>query len=186
MGKLNIMTPNDAINIIDLIFNDSHFNDTQEKVFRRIWEGKTYESIAEELDYETSYVKHVGACLLRSLSQVTGHKITKSNCHSAFRKIKNNLDLEQSKSSKYQSEFAHNRSSSKKIQRIKSLFEDEIFNSSSFSEENFEPDISAKILNDVQFQLKNLILDLVDHPPLFEDFLQKVTELKVKIKSKRY
>lgn len=118
-----------------------------------------------------------------------GHKITKSNCHSVFRQIKNHLDSEQSESSKYKGELGDNISFDNKIQKIKRMkqfFKGELSDLSSFPRRNFEKHTSEKLLSDVQFELKSLILDLVDHPPLFEDFLQKIKELKVKIKSERY
>jgi len=55
----------------------------------RVWEGGTYEEIAENSGYDTDYIKHVGSELWQLLSQASG-KITKSNLRSVLRRRSHN------------------------------------------------------------------------------------------------
>ena len=81
------MTSDDALAILDLILVNSSLNDTQEMVFRLIWEGLTYEQIANLMDYDVGYIKHVGSKVLKLLSNALNQKVTKNNCHSVMRKL---------------------------------------------------------------------------------------------------
>jgi len=46
-------------------------------VFCQVWEGRTYEEIAENTGYDTDYIKHVGSELWQVLSQAFGEKAQK-------------------------------------------------------------------------------------------------------------
>jgi tRNA uridine 5-carbamoylmethylation protein Kti12 len=81
------MKADDALAILDTVLKHKPLNDAKEQVFRQIWEGRTYEEMADTLSYEISYIKHVGSQLLLSLSRALGQKVTKSNCHSVLRQV---------------------------------------------------------------------------------------------------
>jgi len=54
----------------------------KEKILRQTWQGTTYAEMAEQLSYEAGYLKKVGFELWRSLSQMFGQPINKSNLRS--------------------------------------------------------------------------------------------------------
>ena len=56
-----------------------HFDDLTREIFRRVWDGKKYEPIAQDLGYDDSYVRHIGSCLFTKLSQALGESVSKSN-----------------------------------------------------------------------------------------------------------
>lgn len=80
------MTVEEAITIIDTFLNAKHLNSLQELVFRGVWEGRTYEEIAENSGYDTDYIKHVGSELWQVLSRAFGEKVTKSSLRSVLRR----------------------------------------------------------------------------------------------------
>ena len=51
----------------------------QEIVFCQVWEGKTYAEIAEEHNYEHSYIRDIGFRLWQIFSEALGQKVSKSN-----------------------------------------------------------------------------------------------------------
>ena len=64
-----------------------HLSEVQVAVFREAWSGgrKTYEQLAEEIQYSANYLKQgVGPRLWRLLSQVVGEKVTKSTVKAAL------------------------------------------------------------------------------------------------------
>jgi WD40 repeat protein len=76
----------EALQIIDSALAPTTLNDIQERVFRGVWEGQTYEKIAEHTNYEPEYVKHIGYQLWQKLSQALGEKVTKGNLQSVLRR----------------------------------------------------------------------------------------------------
>jgi WD40 repeat protein len=87
MNSENVfLTFSEALVIIDTAISPERLNDIQQDVLRRSWEGKTYEEIADDLGYQTDYIKYVGFQLWRSLSEVFGEKTNKSNLHSVIRR----------------------------------------------------------------------------------------------------
>jgi hypothetical protein len=184
------MTTDDAISILDMLFENKLFNDTKEKVFCQIWEGKTYEEIAEDLNYEVSYVKHVGACLLRSLSQKLELKVTKSNCQSVFRKIRRHLDSAERPGSEksYSEAISHDFFLNKKLkksEKIEKLCKNNLFNPYFLSQISIEDDVYEEFLKNVKAQFEHLLSDLINHPPLvedLEDLCLKISEIRTKTK----
>jgi hypothetical protein len=76
----------EALRVIDSALSPAALNDIQERVFRGVWEGQTYEKIAEHTSYESEYVKHIGSQLWQKLSQALGEKVTKGNLQSVLRR----------------------------------------------------------------------------------------------------
>jgi WD40 repeat protein len=76
----------EALHVIDTALAPAAINDIQERVFRGVWEGKTYESIAEHTNYESEYVKHIGYQLWQKLSLALGEKVNKGNLQSVLRR----------------------------------------------------------------------------------------------------
>jgi WD40 repeat protein len=72
--------------VLDETLLKEHLNNTQELVFQRTWEGKTYSEIAHELNYDADYIKYVGYQLWQILSKAFGERVTKGNLKSVFRK----------------------------------------------------------------------------------------------------
>lgn len=56
--------------------------DVQQAVLLGVWERKSYDKIAEELGYDSGYIRQVAAGLWKNFSDLTGEKISKSNLRS--------------------------------------------------------------------------------------------------------
>jgi WD40 repeat protein len=76
----------EALKLLDVVLAPTTLNDIQERVFRGVWEGQTYERISENTHYDPEYVKHIGQQLWQKLSQSLGEKVTKSNHQSVLRR----------------------------------------------------------------------------------------------------
>jgi hypothetical protein len=76
----------EALRVVDSALSPAALNDIQERVFRGVWAGQTYEKIAEHTNYESEYVKHIGSQLWQKLSQALGEKVTKGNLQSVLRR----------------------------------------------------------------------------------------------------
>lgn len=85
------MTIDEALSLLDGVLKPEHLSDVQELVFRQVWEGKTYEEIAQSHCYDTDYIKHIGSQLWRTLSKALEQKVTKSNVRSILREQANQL-----------------------------------------------------------------------------------------------
>ncbi len=79
------MTVDDAIALLDQFLQPEGLNDLQASVFRLCWQGKGYQDIADELGYDSGYIRTVGSNIWKQLSELLGKKVTKSNLHSIFR-----------------------------------------------------------------------------------------------------
>jgi hypothetical protein len=55
----------------------------------RTWAKHSYSEIAQQLDYEYDYIKQVGSRLWRTLSQVLGEPVCKSNIQAVLRRHEN-------------------------------------------------------------------------------------------------
>ena len=80
-----IMTPEEAIVILDTVLDPERLNTIQEQVFRQCWQGNTYQEIAESCGYDADYIRVVGSQLWQKLSLAFGEKITKNNFRSVLR-----------------------------------------------------------------------------------------------------
>lgn len=81
------MDAQQAIRFIDRLLDRSQqrkLNDLESTIVLEIWEGTTYQSIADRLSYEADYIKHVAARLWKLLSQLLGESVCKGNIQSAL------------------------------------------------------------------------------------------------------
>jgi hypothetical protein len=72
-----------------LVLNQTgkHLSDIEIEVLHGAWDGKSYESIAEELFRSVSYInKDVGYRLWKKLSEALGEEVTKKNFRQAFKR----------------------------------------------------------------------------------------------------
>lgn len=74
-----MITIENALSVLDQVFEQDRLTHLQEIVFRSAWEGLTYEQIATTEDYDPDYVKLVGSQLWQILSDRLGQRVTKSN-----------------------------------------------------------------------------------------------------------
>ncbi len=84
------MNAQEIIPIVDsLVFSQTgkHLDDIQEIVIKGVWQGHTYENIAERSNHSESYVRDVGYKLWHILSQQLGEEIHKSNLRSTFERL---------------------------------------------------------------------------------------------------
>ena len=79
------MLAEEALALLDEILPTSLSN-LQEIVFCQVWEDKTYAEIAEEYNYEHSYIRDIGFKLWQSLSEALGEKVSKSNVKGVLRR----------------------------------------------------------------------------------------------------
>ena len=80
------MNIEEALTFLDTFLKQEHLSDVQELVFREVWEGRSYDKIAEKSTYNEQYIKHVGSQLWQVLSRAFGEKITKVNVRSVLRR----------------------------------------------------------------------------------------------------
>ncbi|NMG07932.1 AAA-like domain-containing protein [Brasilonema sp. UFV-L1] len=88
------MNVEEAIAILDT-FLEQRLNNLQEVVFRKAWEGQTYQEMAEGAGYDANYVKDVGSKLWKLLSQALEEEVTKSNFRSVLRRRAERAKLDQ-------------------------------------------------------------------------------------------
>ena len=79
------MTLEEALAIVDSIVKPQRLTTLQEMIFCECWEGKTYQQIAENSDYDADYVRVVGSRLWQILSEACEEKVSKNNFRSILR-----------------------------------------------------------------------------------------------------
>lgn len=72
------MSAEEALALLDSLLPITLSN-LQETVFCQVWEDKTYAEIADEYNYEHSYIRDIGFRLWQLLSETFGEKVSKSN-----------------------------------------------------------------------------------------------------------
>ncbi|AFY93490.1 NB-ARC domain-containing protein [Chamaesiphon minutus] len=83
------MTADEALALLDRLLQEQSLRDIQEQVFRHAWEGRTYPVMAEQIGYDTGYIRDVGYELWRQLTQVLGEPVTKNNLQAVLRRRSN-------------------------------------------------------------------------------------------------
>ena len=76
----------EAVYLVDNRIKPQHLNRTQEIIFLKSLEGKTYSQIAAEYNYDMEYIKTSGSELWKLLSKAFGEPIRKNNCTSFIRR----------------------------------------------------------------------------------------------------
>lgn len=79
------MSTEEALEMLYKLLQHEHLTDVHNLVFIQTWQGQTYSQMAESSGYESDYLKFVGYGLWRSLSQVCGQRVTKSNLQMVMR-----------------------------------------------------------------------------------------------------
>jgi hypothetical protein len=85
------MTVTEALQLAnELVFAQTgkHLDDLQEEVIKGLWQGQTYNKIAEESNRSESRVKDIGHKLLHILSEQLGEDVKKSNFRSTIERLK--------------------------------------------------------------------------------------------------
>jgi len=80
VSKLSNRSPlnaDEAIAHLETLLPPGTLNEVKRLVFRCAWQGQGYSQIAEAEGYDADYLREAGASLWRSLSQLTGCKVTK-------------------------------------------------------------------------------------------------------------
>ena len=85
-SKDPLLSGKEALAIIDTVISPERLSNIQQDVFPEMWEGLTYEQIAEKLGYQPDYIKYVGFQVWRLLTEAFGEKVTKSNFRSVLRR----------------------------------------------------------------------------------------------------
>jgi hypothetical protein len=81
------MNAQQAVEFIDRLLDRAQkrkLNDLESTIVLQIWEGSTYQAIANRLSYETDYIKQVAARLWKLLSKLLGENICKGNIRSTL------------------------------------------------------------------------------------------------------
>ena len=68
-----------VLSLIDKAIAPTYLNPTQEIVLREVWNGKTYNKMAYDYNYDPEYIKTVGCSLWQTLSRAFDEQINKSN-----------------------------------------------------------------------------------------------------------
>lgn len=90
------MNGQQAVRLIDRLLDQKQhrkLNDLESIVMLHIWEGKTYQKIADQLSYELDYIKQVACRLWRSLSKLLGESISKTNIKSVLERYQESIPV---------------------------------------------------------------------------------------------
>jgi len=81
------MTIEEALELVEKALDNGCLNNVQELVFRKSWEGQSYDKIAGASSYDPGYIKDVGSKLWRSLSLALGEKVTKHSLQKVLERV---------------------------------------------------------------------------------------------------
>lgn len=84
------MTMTEILQFADqLIFakKGKHLDDLQESIIKGVWDGQSYQEIADECNRSESRVRNIAAKLLQLLSEELGEDIEKTNFRSTFNRL---------------------------------------------------------------------------------------------------
>jgi hypothetical protein len=81
----NVLSLETALTLLDNLIQPERLNTLQEVIFRECWQGKTYQEIAHNYNYDTNYIRASASRLWQFLSEALQEKVTKSNFHSILR-----------------------------------------------------------------------------------------------------
>lgn len=92
------MTIDEALALLEQRLDTEYLSKTQIDIFRKVWDGHSYVTIATSLGYDHGYVKDAGAQLWRLLSKVLGKKVSKSNvrnilCNLSYQVVTNETSV---------------------------------------------------------------------------------------------
>lgn len=81
------MTIEEALELVEKALHNGCLNNVQELVFRKSWEGQSYDKIAGASSYDPGYIKDVGSKLWQSLSLALGEKVTKHSLQKVLERV---------------------------------------------------------------------------------------------------
>lgn len=86
--KLGIesVTADEALVLLDQM-QGLYFSTVQEQILRRAIAGQTYRRMAQQMGYETDYLKYVGSKLWQELSTTLGQPVSKSNVRAVLHQL---------------------------------------------------------------------------------------------------
>jgi WD40 repeat protein len=90
------MTGHEALRIIDRLLEQHQrgaLKTIQAEIVSQVWQGDSYQMIAQELGYEPEYIKQAASQLWKLLSEVIGHKVSKSNLCSILQRYQTSLTI---------------------------------------------------------------------------------------------
>lgn len=73
------MNIEEALTIIDEIMQPGKLTTLQELIFRKCWEGKTYQEIAKNYDYDPNYLRAIGSHIWQLISEAYQEDVSKQN-----------------------------------------------------------------------------------------------------------
>ena len=79
------MTLEETLAIVDNLIQPERLTALQEIILRQCWQGKTYQQIAQDSDYDADYIRVVGSRLWQILSDACAEKVTKNNFRAILR-----------------------------------------------------------------------------------------------------
>lgn len=83
------MTGQEALMLIDRLLQTAKqqgLNDLQSAIILAVWEGESYQVVADRLSYEVDYIKQIAARLWKQIAQVVGEDVSKRNIQSVLRR----------------------------------------------------------------------------------------------------
>jgi hypothetical protein len=90
------MNGQEALKVIDRLLEQQRqptLKDIQRSILLQVLERHSYQSIAQELEYETDYIKHVAAQLWQRLSRLVREKVTKGNVESILQRYRSSCSI---------------------------------------------------------------------------------------------
>jgi hypothetical protein len=90
------MKGQEALASIDRLLQASRrqgLNDLQSAIFLAAWEGKSYRSIADHLDYAADYIKQTAALLWKQIGSMVGEDVSKRNIQSVLRRYQETYEI---------------------------------------------------------------------------------------------
>jgi WD40 repeat protein len=83
----------EALILLETLLQQQYFNDLQEQIFCRCWNGETYAVMSESMGYDEGYVKDLGAKMWQLLAEALGQKVSKSNIHTVLERYRRSHPL---------------------------------------------------------------------------------------------
>jgi hypothetical protein len=83
------MIGQEALKTIDRLLKTSKqqgLNDLQSSILLAVWEGQSYQMLADRLNYEVDYIKQIASRLWKQIAQIVGEDVSKRNIQSVLRR----------------------------------------------------------------------------------------------------
>jgi WD40 repeat protein len=83
------MTHKEAWLLVDALLQAADqpgLNDLQSAILQTVWEGNSYQALADRLGYELDYIKQIAARLWKQLAAIIGEDVCKRNLQSVLRR----------------------------------------------------------------------------------------------------